>query len=214
MNTLRKSDKRRLDTFGIVICVEAVACALLLVLIACAPREQYDPAPVPEIMAEETTELPADAPDAPDEPEAYEVHLYTEADAIALAQMAWGEAGGVGSLQADGLAISAECQQAATMWCALNRYDAGYYDSIVDVIAAPHQFHGYDPDSDVDEEMLALAFDVLDRWEREKLQGGDVGRVLPADYLFFVGDGKHNHFTAEYGSGVYYAWELPDVYAE
>lgn len=209
MNTLRNTDKRqRIDLFGIVICVEIIACVVLLALIAFEPREveQFDPEP--EIIAGETTELPAD------DYIAQEVHLYTEADAVALAQMAWGEAGGVRGLQANGRTISAECQQAATMWCALNRYDAGYYYSIVDVIAAPRQFHGYDPDSDVDADMLALAFDVLDRWEREKLQGGDVGRVLPADYLFFVGDGKHNHFTKEYGSGVYYTWELPDVYEE
>ena len=138
--------------------------------------------------------------------------LYTDADAVALAQMAWGECRGVDALSAEGVTVSGTYQKAAAMWCVLNRYDAGAGESIVDVVAAPRQFHGYDPEHPISEELLALAYDVLDRWQAEKAGAADVGRTLPAEYLFFVGDGSNNYFSAEYGSGVYYAWELPDVY--
>ena len=141
------------------------------------------------------------------------VQLYTDADAKALAQMAWGECRGVGDLvTADGRTITGTCQKAATMWVALNRYDAGFEESIVDVVAAPAQFAGYDPEHPLDEELLALAYDVLERWCAEQRGGTDVGRIIPADYFWFVGDGKHNHFSNRYRSGVYYTWQLSDAY--
>lgn len=150
---------------------------------------------------------------SPAQPESVQ-HIYTDADAKALAQMAWGECRGVNSLTANGVTVTGTYQKAAVMWCALNRYDAGYADSIIDVITAPYQFYGYSANNPVDNELLELAYDVLDRWEREHLQGGDVGRVLPAEYLFFVGDGQYNYFRDEFKNGARYTWELPDIYAE
>lgn len=145
----------------------------------------------------------------------YAARLYTDADAQALAQMAWGECRGVKALSAGGRIISAKYQKAAAMWCALNRFDAAFDgERIADVVAAPSQFHGYDPEHPIDDDLLALAYDVLERWQAEKTGAADAGRVLPAEYLFFTGDGKNNYFSTEYGSGVYYTWELPDVYAE
>ena len=145
----------------------------------------------------------------------YANRLYTDADAVALAQMAYGECRGVAPLALDSKIISTEYQQACAMWVALNRYDAGFQgDSIAEIIAAPYQFHGYDTEHPISEELLALAYDVLERWQAEKLGAADVGRVLPAEYLFFVGNGDHNNFTVEYGTGMYYAWTLPDPYVE
>lgn len=145
----------------------------------------------------------------------YAARLYTDADAQALAQMAWGECRGVEALNTGSGIISADYQKAAAMWCALNRFDAAFDgERIADIVAAPSQFHGYDPEHPIDDELLALAYDVLERWQAEKTGAADVGRVLPAEYLFFTGDGENNYFTAEYGSGVCYTWELPDVYAE
>lgn len=142
------------------------------------------------------------------------VPLYAEADAKALAQMAWGECRGVGDLvTADGRTVTGTCQKAAAMWVALNRYDAGYEDSIVDVVAAPMQFVGYDPEHPIDEDLLTLAYDVLDRWDAEKRGEEEVGRVIPADFFWFVGDGKHNHFSNQYRSGEHYTWELFDIYS-
>ena len=140
-------------------------------------------------------------------------HLYTEADAVALAKMAWGECRGVGTLLINGKEVTGTCQKAAVIWCALNRYDAGFEDSIAEVVTAPMQFVGYAVGNPVDPELLALVYDVLERWEQERLHGGDVGRALPADCMWFVGDGQHNWFVNEWKSAQHYAWTLPDPYA-
>ena len=50
----------------------------------------------------------------------------SEADVTALARMAWGEARGL-----------ADYEIAACMWCVMNRIDAGYGDTVQDVVSAP-----------------------------------------------------------------------------
>lgn len=148
--------------------------------------------------------------------------LYTDRDAIALAKLARGEAGGVGELVTkDGRVVSPEAQQAAVMWSVLNRYDAGpekYYareDSIYGVITAPGQFHGYDKSFEVRPELLELAYDVLERWNNEQYGVTDVGRVLPKEYMFFHGDGRYNYFRDKYdGDFTRWDWSLEDPYAE
>ena len=54
--------------------------------------------------------------------------------------------------------------------------------------------------------------DVLHRWNDEKHGETDVGRVLPSDYLWFRGDGKHNHFRNSYNGGTRWNWEMEDIY--
>ena len=50
-------------------------------------------------------------------------------------------------------------------------------------------------------------------WGAEKAGEEDVGRTLPADYLFFEGDGAENHFRKEYEkTGETWDWSLPDPY--
>lgn len=140
---------------------------------------------------------------------------YTEADAIALAKMTWGEAGAVKDQAIpDGRVISSTAQKAAVMWTALNQYDAGIADSLIGVITKPNNFYGYDPAHPVKDDLLALAYDVLDRWERERQGETDVGRVLPNDYIYFTGDGKYNYFRNEFKTNVFYDWRLEDIYAE
>lgn len=141
--------------------------------------------------------------------------FYADSDAIALAKMTWGEAGAVkDQTLPDGRVISSTAQKAAVMWTALNQYDAGIADSLLGVITKPNNFYGYDPAHPVQEDLLALAYDVLDRWEREKLGETDVGRVLPPDYIYFTGDGKYNYFCDEFHTNTYYDWRLEDIYAE
>ena len=42
-----------------------------------------------------------------------------------------------------------------------------------------------------------------------------MGRTIPADYLYFEGDGKENYFRKEYqGDGAMWDWSLPDPYKE
>ena len=122
--------------------------------------------------------LPALDDGASDEPEA----PWTYQEIEMLAKTVWAEARGVKST----------AQQAAVVWCVLNRVDAGGYgETIAEVVSAPYQF-AYDPASPVTGEFLILAEDVLLRWGAEKAGEEDVGRTLPADYLFFEGDGVAN----------------------
>ena len=108
-------------------------------------------------------------------------------------------------------------EKAAIVWCVCNRVDsenAFYPDTVSEVITQPMQFQGYDPDHPVTEENLALAVDVLTRWAMEKAGAEDVGRVLPADYLYFMGDLEHNHYTTEFLGTDYWDWSLPNPYEE
>ena len=178
-----------------------------------APEEPVEA--VEEIVVVDIEEEPVVVPEEPVElPK-----LYTDADAIALAQTCYGESMGVPDLVTEHGVITNKCQNAAVMWSILNRYDDGsakYFggDTIASVAAAPGQYHGYSPKHPIDEKLLKLAYDVLDRWNREKHGETDVGRVLPADYMWFHGDGKYNHFrnTFKLKNG-YWDWSLPDVYA-
>ena len=100
---------------------------------------------------------------------------WTHEEVAALAKMLWGEARGVPS----------ETEQAACVWCVLNRVDQGY-GSILEVVTAPSQFVGYRENNPIDETLWLLSEDVLTRWQREKDGETEVGRVLPPDYLFQV----------------------------
>ena len=135
--------------------------------------------------------------------------LYTDKDAIALAKAYWGEARGV----KDNGIVSGKCQIAAVGWCILNRFDAGFEDSIFEVITAEDQFHGYRADYPVEDDLLELAYDVLDRWNAEQHGETDVGRVLPAEYLWFSGDGVENRFRDAWKGGNKWDWSLADPYA-
>lgn len=140
--------------------------------------------------------------------------LYTDYDAIALAKMVWGEARGMGDLWTWRGTVSGKAQQAACIWTVLNRYDAGFGNSIIDILSAPHQYAGYNSSYPVEAEYLELARDVLDRWNREKHGETDVGRVIPSDYFWFRGDGKHNYFRNEFDTRRTWDWRLEDPYKE
>lgn len=133
--------------------------------------------------------------------------LYSDEDAIALAKLTYGEARGVPDLKINGQVISSKAQQAAVMWTVLNRFDEGYADSIIGVITAKGQFHGYSEEYPVEEELLELAYDVLDRWNAEK-HGETVVRELPSGYLWFHGDGIWNHFRDAYKNGNEWDWSI------
>lgn len=125
----------------------------------------------------------------------------------AIAQAVWGEARGCSTTE-----------QAAVIWCILNRADSTepyYPDDPLQVVQQTGQFDGYNPNNPVEPALVSLTEDVLSRWEMEKLGGGDVGRVLPADYLFFEGDGRENHFRRNYiKDGTTWDWSLESPYGE
>jgi hypothetical protein len=157
---------------------------------------------------ESATEESTVAETLPEATETYYEPLYTDADAIALAKMGWGEA----------LVTQSDTEIAATMWVALNRFDCGdpYYrncKTIESIVRQDGAFYGYRASNPVDEHLLWLAYDVLDRWNAEQYGETDVGRVLPPEYLFFHGDGRHNHFRIDYKSnGRFYDWSLESPY--
>ena len=126
---------------------------------------------------------------------------WTHEEVAALAKMLWGEARGVPS----------ETEQAACVWCVLNRVDQGY-GSILEVVTAPSQFVGYRDNNPIDETLWLLSEDVLTRWQREKDGETEVGRVLPPDYMWFSGDGYHNYFRNAYRGGNTWDWECESPY--
>ena len=116
----------------------------------------------------------------------YEMY-FTEADVIALAQMLYGEARGC-----------TVDNQMKCVWCVLNRVDdTRFPDTIIGVVSAPGQFHGYSPNFPVWDELKEVARDVLTRWSMEK-QGVTVERELPNTYCWFTGFNGSNHFREEY----------------
>lgn len=131
-------------------------------------------------------------------------YIPAQEDVDALARTLYGECRGVPS----------KMEQAAVAWCILNRVDAGYADTVLGVVAAPGQFVGYSPYHPVTDELAELAADVLERHWREQQGETEVGRVLPADYLWFSGRDGRNWFRAEYRSSDYWDWSLPDPYEE
>lgn len=119
-----------------------------------------------------------------------------------IARTIWGEAEGVVS----------QAEQAAVAWCVLNRVDASG-QTIEQVVTAPNQFLGYyRVKGEVPDRFWRLACDVLNRWNAEKRGTKNVGRVLPADYLYFIGDGERNYFSKEWKATDYWGWTLKSPY--
>lgn len=122
-----------------------------------------------------------------------------------VAQLIWGEARGVTSTT----------EQAAVAWCVLNRVDDPMFpDTIEGVITQECQFDGYLSDNPAEEEFIFLAADVIHRWQEEKKGHPNVGRVLPATYLYFEGDGERNWFTEDWLSDEFFDWTLPTPYED
>ena len=127
---------------------------------------------------------------------------YTREDAEMLTRLIWGEARGCG-----------QTQQAAVVWCVLNRVDSALFpNTISEVITQPRQFAGYNTVNPVDPQILALVYDVLSRWSIEDNCVGGVGRVLPREYLFFSGNGTVNRFRVTYSGSDVWDWSLPTPY--
>ena len=192
----------------------AAACiAALLFLISCvvllsAACSTDGDEPVPETPTPEATQSSYIAPSV-ELPVYHKPAIDPLEDAkIALAKMVWGEARGCSTTE-----------QAAVIWCVLNRFDSDdpFYANcrtIYDIVVQEGQFHGYDPSYPVEADILALVEDVLARWEAERYCIGDVGRVLPAEYLYFSGDGEHNYFRDQYDGGNTWRWTLDSPYEE
>lgn len=132
--------------------------------------------------------------------------VINQTEAIHIAKTVWGEAGGC-----------SPTEQAAVIWCILNRVDCDIPyipNDIIGVITQPEQFHGYNPEHPVQTDIYDLTVDVLTRWELEKAGEIDVGRVLPKEFLWFHGDGAHNYFRDSFKSNNIWDWSLESPYEQ
>lgn len=135
--------------------------------------------------------------------------LYTDEDVTIISKIVLREAEGVPANDK----VSGDAQRAAVVWCILNRVDAGY-GTIKEVATAKRQF-AYYPKTKVKDGIKELVVDVLDRWSQEQAGAEDVGRVLPQEYMWFVGDGTYNHFRNKYnGNYDIWDWSLDDPYGD
>lgn len=148
--------------------------------------------PIVEMTVEDVT---VDEPDI--------LHLYNNEVAY-IAKTVYGEARGC-----------SKTEQAAVVWTILNRVDSDLAympDDIISVVTQPEQYHGYNPNHPVTDEIVSLVEDVIGRWNDEKNGVENVGRVLPKNYLWFYGDGRHNHFTDAWRGGNKWDWSLESPY--
>ena len=180
----------------------AICAALCLMAVACGQQREATVEPGQTTQAAEQTALALPIVAVSSEPEAA-THPFTDEEVIILAKTIWAEARGVPS----------EARQAAGGWCALNRLDDGSFgNTLAEVLTAPHQF-AYREDSPETPEMMELAEDVLTRWYAERQGRDSVGRTLPADYLYFEGDGEENHFRKTWeDTGEEWLWAWADPY--
>lgn len=139
---------------------------------------------VPEIEVEEVVEETVSEP----------IRYYTDDDAVDIAKVLYRECRGIPSVT----------EQACVAWTVLNRVDM-HGSSIHDVVRAKNQFAFYES-TPVDDGLLELSYDVLERWNREKNGEDNVGRVLPKDYTYFGGRNGHNYFRNKY-SGSCNTWD-------
>lgn len=155
------------------------------------PTQAIKPPLPTETVSTEEPEEPTKEP----EPEPELIMYFTEKDVIALAKVLYNECRGIPS----------DMEKACVGWTACNRVDAGFGNTIYEVLTAPNQF-AYGRYTPVTDELYELALDVLTRWNNEKNGIENVGRVLPKEYLWFYGDGEHNYFRDAF-SGNFNVWD-------
>lgn len=200
--------RRRIRQLQLLVAVCILATGVVL---ACTARhrskqeakEEAEAAAAQPVTQElEPDEPPAQNPEPEEEPEPEQDW---DEEARYMAQACFGE----------GWICQSKTEWAAIYWNILNRVDSDdpyYPDNIISVVTQSAQYHGYDPTNPVLPVLKELALDVIDRWQREKQGETDVGRVLPPEYLFFGGDGKHNTFRTEWDGGEYWDWSWPSPY--
>lgn len=143
-----------------------------------------------------------------------ELLSYTNGDVrlvSVLAQIVTAEIGGLSDAASYS---SANMEKAAVVWCILNRAVVREGDDVYYVATYPNAF-AYNPYGNVFVGCEEIVEDVLCRWVMEYYIASDVyvGRVLPEEYTFFSGDGKHNHFRASFDyNSTRWDWSYKDPY--
>ena len=126
---------------------------------------------------------------------------FTPEEALMVAQTIYGEAG-----------VCSYEERRLVAWCICNRVDSGTWGSTISEVVNPGQFHGYNANNPVNDEIYELCKDVIARWIAEKEGNENVGRVLPTGYNWFYGDGVYNYFRNEYKTSRNWDWSLPSPY--
>lgn len=171
----------------------------------CDEPEAAIPVPIYSVVPEPSVQIIDPSEKISDWSDELPPDLYSDADVDVIAKTVYGEA----------LITHSDMEMAAVVWCILNRVDSEedfFPDTIMEVVTQESQFHGYSESNPVDPHIEWLVRDVLDRWVLEKAGAEGVGRVLPKDYLYFWGDGRHNHFTTEYHAGTTWDWSAENPY--
>ena len=199
---VKRQTRRNCPSLPLALLAAGVVLCFFGIVAASRKQPPQAAAPqLPEFTVSTDTPLITSPSSEAETPAAY---VPDEAEVEMLARVLWGEARGVPS----------DMEKAAVVWCVLNRVDAaGWPDTVAEVVTQPFQFAGYSPDYPATEELKRIAADVLTRWERERREGGDVGRVLPAEYYFFTGDGERNYFRTEFTGGTFWDWTLTNPYS-
>lgn len=195
----------------LLLIIQGIGAAFPVVTEAAVVEVAPTPTPAYFTGLRETPEpTTAPASTAPAQPEVEPEHepCYTSEDVEVLAKVVWAEARGL-----------SRTEQAAVIWCVLNRVDDtenDYWpDTIIGVATQPNQF-AYARKNPVKDEFVELAIDVLDRWDAEKQGCTASGRVLPKEYTFFFSrDTDENLFRTTYECHeVFWDWSLPSPYHE
>ena len=171
---------------------------IIVILISVKGRQTEEEPPVVETSTVTPQVIEVIIEEPVEETPKYEID---RSDVEMLARLTWGEARGCTTTE-----------QAAVMWCVLNRVDSEdplFPDTIQEVITQKNQFHGYNINNPIWPELEDLARDVLMRWLTN-----EEGRVLPLEYCWFSGDGSHNYFRDAYGlkKANIWDWSLESPY--
>lgn len=114
------------------------------------------------------------------------VAKYTSEEITLVCQTVYGEARG----------CSKEEQQLVA-WCICNRADYSG-TSVEQVVTANRQFHGYDPENPVTEEIFENVTEVLEAWSRNEEALVYEPYATTTEYRYFSGDGRHNWYREEW----------------
>ena len=104
--------------------------------------------------------------------------------------------------------VSSDTEKACVVWTVLNRVDSNAFtgDTITAVLLQKNQF-AYNKNAPVWDDLRVIVEDVLWKWTLERNGHTDVGRVLPNNYFWFNGDGKHNYFRDTYETYKAHIWD-------
>lgn len=205
-----KADTQRVNAYSFFAILISIVIAIIIVCISISASNASDQSNIDNIrpLTEMSIDYAVSAIPEIAEPVKMEAEwMPDELEVDLIAKTLYGECRGVASTT----------EKAAVVWCILNRVDAKGYacgKSVEYVVTFKNQFKGYDASHPVIPELKKLAEDVLIRHHREQEGETDVGRILPKEYIYFIGDTKRNYFTTEFLGKDYWEWSLDSPYED